>query len=69
MINGEFSAESDNEFVDFYSYWEKIKQNNLPSLLSVAPLMSSVRMSSARLSINPMMSDLQEVGLKFHLCK
>ena len=69
LIDGKFTTETDNEFIDFYSYWEKIQQNNLPSLLTVAPLMSSVRMSSARLTINPSMSDLKEVTLKFRLCK
>jgi hypothetical protein len=67
LIDGELSADSDNEFVDFYSYWEKIQQNNVYSILNVAPLMSSVRMSTTRLVLNPSMSDLKEVSLKFRL--
>jgi hypothetical protein len=66
-LNGEFRAETDNEFVDFYSYWEKIVQHDLISLLTVGPLMSSVRMSSAKLAINPSLSELKEIQLKINL--
>ena len=69
LLNGEFRYESDNEFIDFYSYWEKIRQNNLNSLPYTFPLMSSVRKSSARIALTPAMSELKEVALKIKLCK
>lgn len=67
FVNGEFRAEADKEFVDFYSYWEKIIQHNPISLLTAWPLMSSVRMSSAKLAINPALSEVKEVQLKVNL--
>ena len=69
LINGEFKFESDNEFVDFYSYWEKIKQHTPSSLPATLPFASSVRKSSTSLEINPSMSELKEVNLKLKLCK
>merc|ERR1712061_69648 len=66
-FNGQFNYESDNEFVDFYSYWEKIRQHSPCSLAHTLPLVSSVRKSSARMEINPAMSELKEVSLKLEL--
>ena len=60
---------TDNEFVDFYSYWEKIMQNNFVSLPIAAPLMSTARMSSAKVTWNPSQSELKQLAIKFQLCK
>merc|ERR1712088_1251168 len=67
LFNGEFRYESDNEFTDLYSYWEKIRQNSFSSFLTAAPIMSSVRKSSIKLVLNPQMSELKEVTLRIKL--
>ena len=67
VVKGNIKTESDNALVDFSSYWEKIRQHNLPSLLTLGPLMSSVRMSSLKLAIEPAMS--QEIDIKLKMCK
>merc|ERR1711962_1304786 len=66
-INAQFRLESDNEFVDFYSYWEKIRQNSPSSLPVTLPMVSSVRKSSFRIEFNPSLSELKEVSLKLRL--
>merc|ERR1740124_1485494 len=66
-VNGEFKYESDNEFTDFYSYWEKIRQTRLTSYPAILPFLSSVRKSSVQLQINPAMCELKEVALKLRL--
>ena len=67
VVKGNIKTESDNDLVDFPSYWEKIRQHNLPSLFTLGPLMSSIRMSSLKLAIEPAMS--QEIDIKLKLCK
>merc|ERR1712061_860819 len=67
LFNGEFRYESDNEFTDLYSYWEKIKQNSFSSFLTAAPIMSSVRKSSLKVTLNPAMAELKEVTLRIKL--
>merc|ERR1740136_439985 len=66
-VNGEFKYESDNEFIDFYSYWEKIRQTRFTSYPEIVPFLSSVRKSSVKLEINPAMCELKEVALKLRL--
>jgi hypothetical protein len=66
-LNGEVQFQADKEFVDFYSYYEKIIQHNPISLLTAWPLMSSVKMSSAKLAINPALSEVKEVQLRVNL--
>merc|ERR1712055_234401 len=66
-FNGEFKYESDNEFIDFYSYWEKIRQTRLASYPEIVPFLSSVRKSSVRLEINPAQCEVKEVALKLRL--
>merc|ERR1719334_766806 len=67
LFNGQFIYESDNEFVDFYSYLEKIRQHSPLSLPMTFPFVSSVRKSSARLEINAAMSELKKATLKIKL--
>merc|ERR1719283_351092 len=67
LFNGQFIYESDNEFVDFYSYLEKIRQHSPLSLPMTLPFVSSVRKSSARLEINAAMSELKKATLKIKL--
>ena len=69
LMKGNIQFESDNTHIDLYSYWEKLRQHNVPSLLTLGPLVSSVKMSSFKLSIQPNMCQLNEVSLKFKLCK
>ena len=69
LFNGQFIYESDNEFVDLYSYLEKIRQHSPLSLPMTLPFVSSVRKSSARLEINAAMSELKKATLKIKLCK
>ena len=69
LVKGNVQIESDNTYIDMYSYWEKLRQHNVPSLLTLGPLVSSVKMSSFKLSIQPNMCQLNEVNLKFKLCK
>ena len=69
LFNGQFIYESDNEFVDFYSYLEKIRQHSPLSLPVTLPFVSSIRKSSARLEINPAMCELKKATLKIKLCK
>jgi len=66
-LRGEFSYESDNKFIDLYSYWEKINQNSLDSIWTVYPLMSSVRFSTTKLTINPALCEMKEISLKLRL--
>jgi len=66
-ISGQFHYESDNKFVDLYSYWEKIKENSLDSLLNVYPFMSSVRYSRSKLSVNPSQSNFKHANINFDL--
>merc|ERR1719370_2239392 len=67
LFNGQFTYESDNEFVDFYSYLEKIRQHSPLSLPVTLPFISSIRKSSARLEINPAMCGLKKATLKIKL--
>ena len=69
LVKGEFEFKSDNEFNDFYSYWEKIRQHSPLCLPATFPLVSSVRKSSFRLEVNPAISELKSVSLKLKLCK
>jgi len=66
-INAQFNYESDNDFVDIYSYWKIIKQNTINSLPYTAILPSTVRKSSAKLQMTPSWWGIKEVGLKFKL--
>lgn len=69
LMGGTLDYVSDNEFTDFYSYLEKIRENSLTSLPTTAAIISSVRMSSAQFTINPSSNALQEITLRFKLCK
>ena len=69
LVKGEFKFESDNEFNDFYSYLEKIRQHSLLSLPPTLALVSSVRKSSLKLELNPALSELKAVNLNIKLCK
>lgn len=66
-LSGQFKYESDNEFIDFDSYWEKIKENSLDSLMNVYSFMSSIRYSSARLSINPSHSEIKHAQIQLDI--
>ena len=68
-LSGQFKYESDNKFIDLSSYWEKIKENSLDSLMNVYPFMSSIRYSSARLSINPSYSEIKHAQIQLDICK
>jgi len=67
LINAQFNYVSDNDFIDFYSYWQKIQQNSVNSLPHMAVLPSSVRKSEAKLEINPTLWELKQVQLKIQL--
>jgi len=67
LINAKFQYESDNDFIDFYSYWQKIKQNTIHTLPYTLPLPSSVRKSSAKLLVKHSLWELKEVALKIRL--
>merc|ERR1711962_276181 len=67
FVKGNIQTVSDNRHVDFYSYWEKLRQHNVPSLLTVGHLVSSVKMASIKLNIQPSMCELKEVNLKLKL--
>ena len=69
LINAEFQYESDNDYIDLYSYWQKIKQNTINTIPYTLPLPSSVRKSSAKLVIKPTLWELKQVALKIKLCK
>ena len=69
MIHSNVQAECDNTYVDFNSYWEKLRQHNIPSLLNVGPLESSVKYASVKVAIQPRSSQLNEMNLKLKLCK
>ena len=69
LIHSNIQAECDNTYVDFYSYWEKLRQHNIPSLLNVGSLESSVRYASVKVAIQPHSSQLNEMNLKLKLCK
>ena len=69
LMGGTLDYVSDNEFGDFYSYWEKIRENSLTSLPTTAALISSVRMSSAKFTINPSSNALKQIIFRFKLCK
>lgn len=69
FVKGNIQYLSDNRYVDFYSYLEKLQQHNVPSLLTVGHLVSSVKMASVKLAIQPSMCQLKEINLKLKLCK
>ena len=69
LMEGNIQFESDNSYIDLYSYWEKLRQHNVPSLLTLGPLVSSVKMSSFKLSIQPSMCLMNEISLRLKLCK
>ena len=69
LIHSNIQAECDHTYVDFYSYWEKLRQHNIASLLNVGPLESSVRYASVKVAIQPHSSQLNEINLKLKLCK
>ena len=69
LIHSNIQAECDNTYVDFYSYWEKLRQHNIPSLLNVGSLESSVRYASVKVAIQPHSSQLSEMNLRLNLCK
>merc|ERR1719167_1638719 len=67
LVGGEFIYESDNEFVDYFSYWQKIRQHSPLSLPMTLPLVSSVRKSSVRLEIDLARSEFKKALLKVKL--
>ena len=69
LMGGTLDYVSDNEFGDFYSYWEKIRENSLTSLPTTSAILSSVRMSSAQFTINPSSNALKQIIFRFKLCK
>jgi hypothetical protein len=62
-------AETDAKYVDFYSYWEKLKMRSPVALTSVDVLPSCIRRSSIKIVYNPAESDTKEVSLHFSLGK
>jgi thioredoxin 1 len=67
LVYGEFKFESDNKFIDFYSYWEKIRQTNIAAYPEVIPFLSSVRKSSVTVILDPIKCEMKEVSLKLRL--
>merc|ERR1719334_2213968 len=67
LASGKFTYESDNEFVDFFSYWQKIRQHSPLSLPMTLPFVSSVRKSSVRLEIDTARSEFKKALLKVKL--
>merc|ERR1719436_2009754 len=67
LVKGQFNYESDNKFIDFYSYWEKIRQTRLTSYPEVIGFLSSLRKTSVSLELKPGMCELKEVALKLRL--
>jgi hypothetical protein len=68
-LDAQFISESDNKYVDLYSYWQKIRQHNFVSLYNTLFLTSSLRMSSTKILFNPQLSKTKELSLSFSLCK
>lgn len=66
-LSAKLVAESNNLYSDLYSYLEKIKQTSMNSLLSVASIPSSIRMSSTKLKYNPSQSQTKEFQLRIKL--
>ena len=62
-------AESDAKHVDLYSYWEKLKQHNPISVVTLGLLPSSVRRMSAKIVHNPDESETKELLLRFNIRK
>ena len=66
---GQVQYESDAKFVDLYSYIQKIKQQNIVSLLNTFYLPSTIRKTSARLVIKPQESRTKEITLTLSMMK
>jgi len=62
-------GESDNKYVDLYSYWQKIRQHNLNSLVNSFFVPSTIRWSSGKIVFNPQQSKTKELSLTFSLRK
>jgi len=68
-IAGEVQYESDAKFIDLYSYIQKIRQQNIISLLNTFYLPSTIRKTSARLVIKPQQSRTKEITLTLSMMK
>ena len=68
-IDARLQTVSDNKFTDLFSYWEKIRQHGVASLVNSFFLPSSLRMSSSKIIFNPQQSRTKEVSLTFGLGK
>lgn len=66
-LSAKLVAESNNLYSDLYSYLEKIKQTSMNSVLPVASIPSSVRMSSTKLKYSPSQSSTKEFQLRIKL--
>jgi hypothetical protein len=68
-LDAQLIAESDNKYVDLYSYWQNIREHNFVSLYNTMLMTSSLRMSSTKILFNPQQSKTKEISLSFSLCK
>jgi len=66
-LSAHLKTESDAEWLDLYSYYEKLSQNSLTSLMEALPIMSSLRLSSAEILYNPALSASKEILLKLKI--
>ena len=66
-LSSKLSLETDAQYNDLFSYWEKLRQHSPASVLSLGLLPSSIRKFSAKLIYNPAETDIKELTVHFSL--
>jgi len=68
-VSSKLQAESDAQYVDLYSYWEKLRQHSPATVSQMALLPGSIRKSSFKIVYNPSESETKEFNVRFNLAQ
>jgi hypothetical protein len=68
-LSSKLIAETDAEYVDLYSYWEKIQEHSPLSMVSLGFLPSSIKKTSTKIVYNPTESESKEFAVRFSLAQ